>query len=594
MIMKHIEDLTYDLCVVGGGMSGTIAAITAARNGVRVALVQDRPVLGGNASSEIKMHITGADHHASRPNARETGIIEEILLENKKRNPANSFEVFDLILWEKAHFQQNLDLYLNAQMTDVTMSDSLIESVIVDQTTTGRRYRISAQRFVDASGDGTLGYLAGAEYRKGRESQAEFNERLAPLAADDYVMGSSIQFTTKDMGHPVPFVKPTWAYTYTEEQLTGRDHSDIKAGYWWIEVGGSGGLDTITNAEDIRDELLKVALGVWDHIKNQGDHGAANRALDWIGFLPGKRESRRFIGDYTLTANDILENHRFDDAVAYGGWPMDVHTVGGIQAGNDDPTVYHTFKDVYQIPYRCLYSRNISNLFIAGRLISTTHMAFGSTRVMATCSVIGQAIGIAAAKSIATGLTPRETGRQHIHEIQQEELKEDLYIPHISNQDPDDHAREAYVSSSSSSSPAATAVNVVDGVSRTVDGIPHYWESETSDDGEWIRFDFKEPALIRRINIRFDSNLCQEIMPSLHEGRMNLQDVDVQHTLVKDFDISLHHNGAAIARIPVTGNYLRNYWADFGKAHKCDSLQINLHSTNGDNRFRIFEIRCYS
>ncbi len=573
-------------------MSGTIAAITAARKGLKTALIQNRPVLGGNASSEIRMHICGADNHAQRPNARETGILEEMLLENKYRNPANSFEVFDLILWEKAHYQSNLDLYLNAQMVNASRTNDRIEFVDVDQLTNEKQYRFYGDYFVDATGDGTLGALVGAEYRSGREAESEFHEPYAPKKADNHTMGSSIQFTAKDMGHPVPFTKPSWAYTYHESDLAGRDHSDITAGYWWIELGGSDGLDTISDAENIRDELLKVALGIWDHIKNDGDHGASNYALDWIGFLPGKRESRRFIGDYTLTANDILENTSFGDAIAYGGWPMDLHAVGGIAASSDDPTTYYKFKDVYQIPYRCLYSRNIDNLFLGGRLISTTHIAFGSTRVMGTCSVIGQAIGLATWLAERYSLTPRKVGKRKIQELQQEALKEDLYIPRVINEDPLDLARSATVSASSLTSSRTAASAVINGTARTVADKLNYWESAT-DGEEWIDLDLSRAASIRELNIRFDSNLSREIMPSLLTSRMALQEKRVQSTLVKDFTVQFFDKEKIVKEVSVRDNYMRNYWLRLEEPVLSDKVHIMLHSTNGDKHHRIFEIRCY-
>ena len=229
----------------------------------------------------------------------------------------------------------------------------------------------------------------------GREDSRAFGEPHAAAKADRYVMGSSILFTAKDMGHPVPFIKPEWAYTFTEEQLKHRAHTEITSGYWWIEL--SGLLDPVSDAETIRDELLKVLYGVWDHIKNQPGHHAENYALDWVGFLPGKRESRRLTGDYVLTENDVAASRIFPDTVAYGGWNMDVHVPGGILSEESAPTTYYKFDDVYAIPYRCLYSENIENLFLAGRAISVSHIAFGSTRVMGTCAVVGQAVGTAAA-----------------------------------------------------------------------------------------------------------------------------------------------------------------------------------------------------
>ena len=384
----HTLSRSFDLVVVGGGLSGLCAAIAAARHGAKTALVQNRPMLGGNASSEIRMHICGADHHMSRPNARETGILEELLLEHKRRNPTNNYSIFDTILWEKAAFCPGLTLYLNACVDEAETQSGRILSVSAFQQTTETRLRLSAPLFVDASGDGTLGALAGADFVVGRESRDTYGERHAPLVADHCTMGSSLMFQARDVGRPVPFFRPPWANQYTEHDLRHREHADVSSGYWWIELGG-GRYETIADAEILRDELLKAVYGMWDHIKNGGDHGAENMDLEWVGILPGKRESRRFLGDYVLTEQDCQEGRIFEDAVAYGGWPMDVHTVEGFLNDADEPTVYLHLPQVYTIPYRCLYSRNISNLFLCGRIISASHMAFASARVMATCAVGG-------------------------------------------------------------------------------------------------------------------------------------------------------------------------------------------------------------
>lgn len=390
---RNIENKEYDVVVIGGGLSGICAAIAAARHGAKTALVQDRPVIGGNASSEIKMHICGADIHATKPNARETGIIEELLLTNRIRNPQQSFSVQDYVFEEIVRAEPNLDLYLNTRMRDVQMKDNVIVSIEAEQMTTEKLYCFCARYFADTTGDGFLGYCAGAEFMYGRESRYEFNEKDAPETHDNKLMGNSLMFTAKDMGYPVPFEKPDWAYSYSEEDLKSRDHSEITSGYWWIEASSS---EIIEKGDDIRQELVKMLFGIWDHIKNVPGHNAENYALDWIGALPGKRESRRLKGDYVLTENDLVDGKGFYDAVAYGGWNMDMHENGNMGFLDSEPTTYFSTKYIYSIPYRCLYSVNIDNLFFGGRAISVSHMAFGSTRVMATCAVIGQAVGTAA------------------------------------------------------------------------------------------------------------------------------------------------------------------------------------------------------
>ena len=298
-------DEKYDVVVVGGGLAGVCAGIAAARHGCRTALVQDRPVLGGVSSSEIRVHPGGANNLNGW--ARETGIVEELHIEEVARNhdffrngAINS--QWDLVLYEWIKKEENLTLCLNTVINGVEKDKEkgTILAVSGVQAGSERSIRLRARFFVDATGDGTVGALAGADFRFGREARSELNESLAPKKADLKTMGSSLLFRARDMGRPVPFVPPPWAEQYpTDESLTGRHHGKFDgkeyAGYWWIEVGVP--YDTIDENEQIRDEALRHLLGVWDHIKNHGDHGAENMGLDWIGMVPGKRESRRLMGD---------------------------------------------------------------------------------------------------------------------------------------------------------------------------------------------------------------------------------------------------------------------------------------------------------
>jgi len=455
----------YDLIVVGGGLAGISAAISAARLGCRVALVQDRPVLGGNSSSEIKVHISGAQTGIGyNPWARETGIIEELLIEDRFCNPGSALtgrinSIWDILLYEWVKREKNIDLFLNSSAREAVMAENnRIEEVVCVQLGTERIIRLKGNLFIDASGDGALAYSAGAEFRMGREARQEFNESFdSPEKADHYTLGSSLLFLARDMGHPVPFEPPPWAAKFLrEEDLPFRNHRDTEAGYWWIEVGGD--FNTVYDNESIRDELLRQLLGVWDHIKNQGDHGAENLALEWVGMVPGKRESRRFIGDYILTERDVKSGTLFPDRVAYGGWLIDTHTVGGILAKGKptasfvvDPRLYEErLVNPYSIPFRCLYSKNIKNLMMAGRNISVTHVALATTRVMATCAVIGQAAGTAAYLCKKYNVAPNQIYPSYVEELQQLLLKQDCYIPRVRNQDQEDLAREAKISASSS------------------------------------------------------------------------------------------------------------------------------------------------
>ncbi|WP_186422641.1 FAD-dependent oxidoreductase [Lacrimispora celerecrescens] len=579
----------YDFVVVGGGMSGICAAIAAARRGVKTALIHDRPVLGGNASSEIRMHICGADHHMSVPNARETGILEEILLENKRRNPEMVYPIFDSVLWEKVHYQENLTLYLNTHMTEVLCDGDRIEAVYALQMTTEKTFHIFGTLFLDATGDGVLGAKAGAEYRIGRESSSQYGESLAPEKEDPYTMGNSLMFKARDMGHEVPFIKPFWANTYNEEQLRLRDHSDVTSGYWWIELGG-GERDVISCGEELRDDLLKAVFGVWDHIKNSGKHGAERMELEWVGFLPGKRESRRLIGDYVLTEKDCLESTRFYDAVAYGGWPMDIHTVEGFLNENDDPTVWNQVNGIYSVPYRCLYSKNISNLFLGGRAISCSHVAFSSTRVMGTCAVVGQAVGTAASVAVKRNLVPREI-LDCVGELQQELLKDDCYIPFVVNQDPDDLARHALVTATHHI-PGCEPEKVVNGVARTVYEESNCWRA-AMEDSPSLLLSLPGKTPIREIRLVLDSNLSREITPSINQGVLSRQKSGPPSELLKEYEADILLEGEVVEHIAAQshGQRLQQLFIDGTIG---DAIRISPISTYGSREAGIFEVRIYS
>ncbi|MCZ7634856.1 MAG: FAD-dependent oxidoreductase [Verrucomicrobia bacterium] len=320
-----LVDLDCDVLVAGGGMAGVCAAVAAARNGARVVLLQDRSRLGGNASSEVKMHIVGADCHGARPGWREGGLIEEFRLDDAVNNPQRSFEFWDLLLYDKVLSEPNITLLLDTVLYAAETENGLIRRVPARCDKTEHLYRVTARLFLDCTGDSRLALEAGAETRWGREPKSEFNESLAPALGDRQTLGSSILFTARDYGRPMPFRPPKWARPVTKEMLKFRSVGSWEYGYWWIEWGGQ--LDTIRDNERIRFELLAIVLGVWDYIKNSGDlPSSATWAMDWIGALPGKRENRRVIGDYLLTQHDLEgRNGEPVDAVAIGGWPFDDH-----------------------------------------------------------------------------------------------------------------------------------------------------------------------------------------------------------------------------------------------------------------------------
>jgi len=447
------EEIHADLTVVGGGLAGVCAAIAAARQGARVALVQNRPVLGGNSSSEVRVWVCGATAHGVQHYARETGIMGELFVENQFTNPEGNPYYWDLVVLEAVRAEENIDLFLNTDVRHVQATgpeqERRIESVTGWQMGSERSLRFTSPAFVDASGDGLVGYLAGARYRTGREARAVFGESWAPEVPDDNTLGSTILFYTKDTGRPEKFVPPSFAVDITRTpipELRGIRVDANGCDYWWIEWGGE--LDVVADNERIRDELQGVIYGIWDHIKNSGDYDADTLTLEWIGAVPGKREYRRFIGDHTLVQDDVLGQELFDDRVGHGGWSIDLHPPGGMYATEKGSRHWHPDGN-YHIPLRSLYSANVSNLWLAGRTISASHVAFGTTRVMATCAVIGEAAGTAAALAVQHQVTPRELATEQITAVHRALVRADASVLGVPHTDPEDAALTAQVGASS-------------------------------------------------------------------------------------------------------------------------------------------------
>lgn len=554
------------------------AAIAAARTGAQVILIHDRPVLGGNASSEIRMHICGADRHGSIPYVRETGILEEIRLENAYKNPQGSYSEWDRVLWETVWQEPNIKLLLNCSCYDALTENNVIKRVTAWQLTTETQHTVEATIFLDCSGDGILAPLSGAEFRLGREARSEFSESLAPEKADSQTMGCTCLFLAKRYDTPQPFTPPQWAYKYPTEESMGvaRGHmsygKDHWMGYWWIEVGGED--HPIYDFEEMRDELLKMVYGVWDHIKNHGDHGAENFALEWVQFLPGKRESRRLIGDHLLTQGDIEAEGKFPDIVAYGGWTMDDHTPGGFRRPDLVPTHWHQAPSPYGIPYRCLYSKNIINLGFAGRNISATHIAMSSTRVMGTCAVMGQAIGTAAALAIKYNCTLREIGQNRIKELQQILLEDDCYLPW--------HKRE--INELTRQATLAAAVGdpepLRDGIDRPVGNDHHCWVGNINDA---ITYTFAQPQLVKRARFVFDTGLERSFSFSWLEGKTP---PPLPPELVSDFVVEALIDGEWRKIKTVADNYQRLVYVDLNV--KAEGIRFIPKKTRGVEQVKLY------
>lgn len=613
---KKVKNAEYDVVVIGGGMSGICAALAAARHGARTALVHDRHVLGGNASSEIRMHICGASENLAKPDLEESGILHEIMLDNKSRNDYYNFSIWDMVLFSTVKRQKNLTVYLSTAMESCEMGEgSTIRSIDAYQLTTETHWKISGKVFIDCTGNATLGYYAGAEFRTGSEGRDEFGEPDAPGQPNKERMGNTLLFKAVDRGHPVAFKKPDFARTFTEEELKYRTHSAVHGaqikgevdkayvrmtsfstssvdyGYWWIELPGETD-DIIDEYEQIRDELVSCIYGIWDHLKNGGDHGAENYDLEWVGMLPGSREGRRLIGDYILNENDILSNRQFEDAVAYGGWPMDIHTAKGLYDFDELPSRVISFDGAYTIPYRSYYSKNISNLMMAGRDISASKMAMGSTRVMGTCAVGGQAVGTAAALCIKYDCDPRGA-QEHMRELQQMLLKDDAYIPGIWNEDPKDLARRAKVTATSARE-GCPPENVINGISRDEDGHRNLWISgKGRTEGEMLTLHLADRQPVSEVHLTFDSNFHYPIKITLSRKRQAQQRIGVPPELIRDYTVTLWQGDKKAAKQTVTENVQRKNIVTFPTT-ECDRVTVMVHKTNGSNEAHIYEIRVYS
>lgn len=577
-------------------MAGVCAAVSAARHGAKVILCQDRSRLGGNASSEVKMHMVGTDCLGRRPGWRESGLIEEFRLDDAVNNPQRCWELWDLLLYDKVKSEPNITLLLDSPLFAAEVKDGLIQQVLVRSDKTEHLYRIKSKLYVDCTGDCRLALEAGAEMRRGREARAEFGESLAPEAADLKTLGSSILFTARDYGYPVPFTPPKWARKLTKAQLQFRGVNSWEYGYWWIETGGT--LDTIADNERIRFELLGIVLGVWDYIKNSGDKpSSANWGLDWIGMMTGKRGSRRIVGDLVLTQHHLEDRGLdFEDAIAFGGWPMDDHPPGGFDATDDQPTHSTCLRDPYNIPLRSLYSRNIGNLMMAGRNISASHVAFTSTRVMATCSVIGQAVGTAAALCAQAGVLPRQLAqdKSRLAAFQQTLLLDDQSLIQCSNTDPKDLARSAAVNASGEYE-GAEAEHVINGVVRDLPKqFKNRWAARMVPEGVWLELSWDKPQQLSRVQITFDSGFERHLTLSSENEANQGMIRGPQPETVKDYElIATDATGKKTSLATVKGNYQRLKRHSF-QPIEVKSLRLTITATNGSELASVYEIRCYA
>lgn len=577
-----------DFCVVGGGLAGTIAAISACRRGLKTVLMQDRAMLGGNCSSEIRLYIRGAVKEFDR----ETGILNEFEEENIYRNAELSNSVWDSVLLGKAFEEKNLTLLTNCSCLDAETDGDKIVSVSGWQLNTYTVHKVYANYFADCSGDSVLAPLVSAKYTYGKESKYEYGESLAPEKADKSTMGMSCLLQAREVDRKVEFIPPAWANVYeTDEDIGGvlpgtskrnARNDDIGTSgnnLWWMEIGSK--TDGITDTEANRKELLKIAYGVWDHIKNRQDHGADNWELEWVGVLPGKRESRRYIGEYVLKQDDVLHGSVFDDVVAYGGWPLDDHDSQGMFTRNAVSTLLQV-QETYGIPYRSLFSVNVKNLFFAGRNISATHLAMSSTRVLGTCALLGQAVGTAAAVCAKYGVLPKG-GVAHVKEIQKDLMEDGIYLPTLKRE------MSALTISAKTNLSDNEREILFNGIERPRENCGvNYIEKDI---GESLVFSFDKPQKIGVLRIQFDLDYSRLSVSPNYKMRIfamrmfkgkDFVPVKVANTIVKEFTVyadgkpvfTQKNNYHSLVKVPL---------------NLCASkIEIKFLSTHGYGKIRLF------
>ncbi|HTN68014.1 MAG TPA: FAD-dependent oxidoreductase [Dysgonamonadaceae bacterium] len=432
----------FDLVVVGGGVAGITTAISAARLGCKVALIQNRPVLGGNNSSEVRVGLSGLIFQEPYPNlgklVDEIGSIGHWTLWEAEREPESKrskkiLEVIEKNPEKKIHnagpmsnygddkkqrlveAEENIELFLNTHIFNVEKLGDKIISVTGKNIVTSEELKFKGQLFADCTGDGNLGFLADADFRMGRESRAETAEPSAPENPDELVMGTSVQWYTKKLDKISQFPKCPWAVQFNEETV-----QHLTRGDWNWETGFY--LDQVNDIEYIRDYGLRAAYGNWSFLKNSSKEKEKyqNYQLEWVAYIGGKRESRRLMGDIILKEQDLLERISYPDASFTTTWPIDLHYPVALNGFKEEPflsTAPSTKIKPYSVPYRCLYSRNIENLFMAGRNISVTHVALGTVRVMRTTGMMGEVVGMAASIAKQHNTTPRGVYQSHLSEL---------------------------------------------------------------------------------------------------------------------------------------------------------------------------------
>lgn len=444
----------YDFVVVGGGFTGICCAVEAARQGVKTALVTNRGFIGGNSGAEVRCPVDGADgEQLFNFNSRETGLIEEIRLENLYVNPAGNPYRWDMVLMDFIEREKNLDLYLNTCIDRVETEESqpgTITEISGIQFTSETRFVFTAPLFADNTGDGTLSMLAGCSYMEGSESRETFKEKIAPENESSDVLLGTLTYNAKNTGKKVPFTAPD--STFDLEKSGCLTHREVpkemfERFVWFYETGY--GLNQAEESEEVAKEHRELLHSIWAHIKKNPEiYGADNYDFEYISPYVGKRESRRIYGKTVLTENDVYQQNDWPDSCGYGGWAIDLHSPKGF-FGTDPENWWVYLKGIYPIPLSCAIAKDCRNLFVIGRCFSVSHVALGSTRLNATLATVGQAVGIAAAICREKSILPHDISAKEIEEFHLRQWHEDQTVIGYRNQDPKDMAKTATFSSSS-------------------------------------------------------------------------------------------------------------------------------------------------
>ncbi|MDR0870272.1 MAG: FAD-dependent oxidoreductase [Planctomycetaceae bacterium] len=566
-----IVNSQFDVVVAGGGIAGICAAVSAARSGLTVALIQDRPVLGGNNSSEVRVWLQGARN--VQPLSSIGNVVAELEQETAAHyGPTNTAEIYEdekktaLVKAEK-----NITLFLEHRVNNVVKNENKITAVFAEQTKTGKSYQFNGSYFVDATGDGCLAYLAGAD---------------TEMTVDDGHMGRCNLWNVVDTGKPAAFPCCPWAVDLSQKDFPGRKNKNpLQLGGWYWESGFY--LDPFEKSEYIRDLNFRAAYGAWDALKNT-DKVFENYKMNWLAHIAGKRESRRIMGDVVLSKQDVIQNESFEDAAVPTGWPIDLHLPEPRYEksfeGKGDEFIsiahYTKFQGPFWIPYRCLYSRNVGNLFMAGRDISVSHDALGTTRVMRTGGCMGEVVGLAASLCKQRNCSPRDVYAKHLPEFKELLKKGVPHSPEFLQRNPlaaelvpskNNIANKAVLAVSSN---PETAAFLNDG-RMDLNVNESRWISEEAGKHE-IVLQWKEPVNVNTLRIVSGYTMSGKTIAP-----------------VSDFVLQKKENGqwVDILRSDVAGNTKIDYRKEFPST-AADSLRLLITGTRGGIA-RIWEVEVF-